>query len=48
MESIYLKILPLPESFYTSAMLELTLHYVDGQWLIYADDSLLNALAGGK
>ncbi|MBR0199106.1 MAG: hypothetical protein IJQ42_02940 [Oscillospiraceae bacterium] len=37
-----------PESFYTSAMLEVTLHYVDGQWLIYADDSLLSALAGGK
>ena len=29
-------------------MLEVTLHYVDGQWLIYADDSLLSALAGGK
>ena len=42
------ELLARPESFYTSAMLELTLHYVDGQWLIYADDSLLNALAGGK
>lgn len=37
-----------PEEFYHSAMLQVTLHYVDGQWLINADEALLSALAGGK
>ena len=37
-----------PEDFYSVADLQVTLHYTEGQWLIYADDSLLTALAGGK
>lgn len=37
-----------PEEYYTNAELQVTLHYVDGQWLLFADDSLLSALAGGK
>lgn len=37
-----------PENYYTTMELSVTLHYVDGQWLVYADEALLSALAGGK
>ena len=37
-----------PEDYYTTRELEVTLHYVDGRWLIYADEALLTALSGGK
>lgn len=42
------ELLARPEDYYTTAELAVTLHYADGQWLIYADDALLTALAGGK
>ncbi len=42
------ELLARPEDFYTTTELQVTLHYTDGQWLIFADDGLLNALAGGK
>lgn len=37
-----------PEDYYSFAELEVTLHYVDGRWLVYADEALLTALSGGK
>ena len=37
-----------PEDYYTTAELPVTLHYSEGQWLLFADEALLNALAGGK
>ena len=42
------ELLEQPRDFYTTSELQVTLHYTDGQWLIFADDSLLSALAGGK
>ncbi len=36
------------EKYYTTAELQVTLHYSEGQWRIVADESLLSALAGGK
>jgi hypothetical protein len=36
------------EDYYTNQELSVTLHYVDGRWLIYADEALLSALSGGK
>ncbi len=37
-----------PQDYYTTQELSVTLHFVDGQWLIYADEALLSALAGGR
>ena len=42
------ELLATPEKYYTTVELQVTLHYVDGQWLVYADDALMTALAGGK
>lgn len=42
------KLLERPEEYYITRELSVTLHYVDGQWLIYADEALLSALTGGK
>ena len=50
-EPVYPKLQDLlahPEEYYTTAELPLTLHYAEGQWLVYADEALLSALAGGK
>ncbi len=37
-----------PENFTRVVELHVTLHYVEGQWRIFADDALLSALAGGR
>lgn len=37
-----------PEAFYTTEDLSVTLHFVDGKWLVYADEALLSALSGGN
>ena len=42
------ELLEQPEEYYTTVVLPVTLHYVDGQWLVQVDDALLTALSGGK
>lgn len=42
------ELLEKPENYYTTAELQLTLRYSEGQWRVVADDALLSALAGGK
>jgi hypothetical protein len=36
------------EAYVTTVELPVTLHFVDGRWLVYVDDPLLTALSGGK
>lgn len=42
------ELLEKPEKYYTTAELQVTLRYSEGQWRVVADESLLSALAGGK
>ncbi len=42
------ELLEKPEKYYTTAELQVSLRYSEGQWRVVADESLLSALAGGK
>ena len=42
------ELLEKPQKYYTTAELQLTLRYSEGQWRVVADEDLLSVLAGGK
>lgn len=42
------ELLEKPEKYYSTAELQVSLRFSEGQWRVVADESLLSALAGGK